>query len=133
MTNLEKLKKLVQYLTQKGGQLKGLTKILISLSILGVLFGSYVANYFTKDFDTAWTYYASVLIFSFMLLFISLRQEIKSVISNTFYRIVLYTLINNFIDRYFGVTDWSWNDYITISMIIIEFLIHKFKSKWVKH
>ena len=133
MTNLEKLKKLVQYLTQKGGQLKGLTKILISLSIFGVLFGSYVANYFTKDNDTAWTYYASVLIFSFMLLFVSLRQEIKSVISNTFYRIVLYTLINNFIDRYFGVTDWSWNDYITISMIIIEFLIHKFKSKWVKH
>jgi hypothetical protein len=133
MTNLEKLKKLVQYLTQKGGQLKGLTKILISLSIFGVLFGSYVANYFTKDNDTAWTYYASVLIFSFMLLFVSLRQEIKSVISNTFYRIVLYTLINNFIDRYFGVTDWSWNDYITISMIIMEFLIHKFKSKWVKH
>jgi hypothetical protein len=133
MTNLEKLKKLVQYLTQKGVQLKGLTKILISLSIFGVLFGSYVANYFTKDNDTAWTYYASVLIFSFMLLFVSLRQEIKSVISNTFYRIVLYTLINNFIDRYFGVTDWYWNDYITISMIIMEFLIHKFKSKWVKH
>lgn len=123
----------MQYLTQREEQLKCLNRLLILLSILGVLFGSYVVKYLTKDFDTAWTYYASILIFSFMILFISLREEIKSVISKTLYRIVLYTLINNFIDRYFGVTDWSWNDFITIGMILMEFLIHKFKSKWAKH
>jgi uncharacterized membrane protein YfcA len=125
---MTKLKKLVQYLTQREGQLKCLKKVLVLLSILGVLFGSYVAKYFTKDFDTAWTYYASVLIFSFMLLFISLRQEVKSVISKTLYRIVLYTLINNFIDRYFGVTTWSWNDYLTVTMILIEYLFYKLRN-----
>jgi hypothetical protein len=118
----------VQYLILKEEQLKDLNKILIALSVCGVLFGSYISNYFAKDSDTAWTYYASILIFSFWLLIISLRQELICLIGKTWFRVVLYIIANNFIDRCFGITTWSWNDYLTVTMILIEYLFYKLRN-----
>jgi hypothetical protein len=117
--------KLKQFLTLKEEQLKNLNKLLLLLSVCGVFFGNYVANYFGKDSDTCWVYYASILICSFLLLLIALKKEINNLIGGTWYKIIVYILINNFIDRYFGITGWSWNDYITIVAVVLEYLIYK--------
>jgi len=66
--------------------------------------------------------------FNFTLMFFSLRNEAKKLITNTGYRIVLYLLINYFIDSYFGLKDWSWNDFITVIIVIIELIYNKHKK-----
>jgi hypothetical protein len=39
--------------------------------------------------------------------------------------IAVALLINHFVDRYFGINGWSWNDSITII-----FIIYKAVKKW---
>lgn len=126
---MKKLLKVQQYLTLKGSQLKDLNKLLILISICGVLFGCYISNYFNKDANASWNFFASILIFSFWLLLIALRKELVNLIGKTWFRIALYIIGNNFIDRSFGITTWSWNDYLTVSTILIEYLIYKIKYK----
>ncbi len=58
--------------------------------------------------------------FNFTLIFFSLQMEVKKLITITGYRIILYLLINYFIDKYLGLIGWSWNDFITIALVIIE-------------
>jgi uncharacterized membrane protein YdcZ (DUF606 family) len=65
---------------------------------------------------------------AFLISIIALRDGVKSIIGNTLYVVIKNVLINNFIDRYFGYTDWSWNDFLTIAITLIELLIFKNKK-----
>ena len=58
--------------------------------------------------------------FNFTLMFFSLRSEAIKLITKTGYKIILYLLINFYIDKYFGLDSWSWNDFITLILIGIE-------------
>lgn len=88
---------------------------------------SYIANYKTTV-NEAWERWEFLMYFNFTLMFFSLRNEAKKLITNTGYRIVLYLLINYFIDSYFGLKDWSWNDFITVIIVIIELIYNKHKK-----
>lgn len=93
-----------------------------------MFFGSsYIANY-NSTVDEAWERWKYIIYFDFTLIFFSLRKEAKNLITNTGYRIVLYLLINYFIDRYFGLKDWSWNDFTTVAIIVLEFGYNKLKK-----
>ena len=39
----------------------------------------------------------------------------------------MYLLINYFIDKYFGLDSWSWNDYLTVVLIGIEAVVSTIK------
>lgn len=69
--------------------------------------------------------------FDFLLVIIALREGVKLLIGNTSYVVLKNLIINNFIDRYFGYNDWSWNDFLTIAITLIELLI--FKNENIKN
>jgi amino acid permease len=60
-------------------------------------------------------------------MFFSLRSEAIRLITKTGYKIILYLLINYFIDKYFGLDSWSWNDYLTVVLIGIEAVVSTIK------
>ena len=95
-------------------QLKDLNKVLLLVSLILFFISSNIANYISIDADSAWSNFALLLRFDFLLVIFALRTEVKNLIGGMWYRIIVYILINNFIDRYFGITDWSINDYLDV-------------------
>jgi hypothetical protein len=81
-----------------------------------------VANYNTTD-EEAWVRYTNFLVFNHLLIFVSLRDYIKKLISSYLYRITVYIIVNNFADRCFGIKDWSWNDTLTVVAIVVEYVV----------
>lgn len=114
-------------------QLKDLNKVLFLTSLILFFISSYLANYISIDADSAWNNFALILRFDFLLIFVSLRDGVKKFIGELFYRIIIYLLINNFIDKYFGNNTWSWNDCLTIFVTIIEYYIEYIKPKKLKY
>jgi hypothetical protein len=103
-----------------------LNKSIFILSVILALFSGDIANILYESYQIEpWLFTINLLRFDFLLMIFSLRLEVKKYIGSMWYKIIVYILINNFIDRYFGITGWSWNDYITIVAVIIEYLIHK--------
>jgi hypothetical protein len=95
---------------------------------------AYMANYIEDNFGyNSWKTGIDILRFNFLLIFISLRDGVKKLIGSLFYRILIYILINNFIDIYFGYTTWSWNDFLTVFVTIIEYCIEYRKHKKLQH
>jgi len=113
--------------TQKADLQLDLSRLLLIVCCLLFFSSSYIANYNTT-IDEAWKRWNFLMYFNFTLMFFSLRNEAKKLITNTGYRIVLYLLINYFIDSYFGLKDWSWNDFITVIIVIIELIYNKHKK-----
>lgn len=126
----------MQYLIQKVLQLKDLDRLLCIVSLLLFFSSSYIANYYSVSANTAWKNFAIILRFDFLLILVSLRTEVKKLIGNTWYKIAIYTIINNFIDRYFDIIVWSWNDYLTVIGVLFELLVSyvfkKFNIKSIK-
>ena len=77
-----------------------------------------------------WLFTINLFRFNFLMLIYTLRIEVKKLIGSMLYRVVVYVLINNFIDRFFGIEGWSWNDYITIMVVVLDFVLQKYIKKW---
>jgi hypothetical protein len=65
----------------------------------------------------------------FTLIVFALRSEIKSLVNEIGFKIIFYSLLNYFIDEYYGFSGWSWNDYLTIIMISLEAIFCFFIQK----
>ena len=121
-------KKLQDFLTLKEPQRFALNRSLLFLSVILYVTSSLIANYGTTV-NEAWWRFKFILMFDFMLILFALRKEVIKLVSIYGYRIMLYSLINYFIDSYFGEKGWSWNDFLTIALILLEVLILKFRKK----
>lgn len=82
-----------------------------------------------ENVDDKWFVYQCLLMFSFILILSALRKEAIRLFSIYGYRIMMYGLINFYIDTYCGVQEWSWNDYLTAILIGIEALIATLKKR----
>ena len=121
-----------QFLTLTEPQQKDLNRILLIISIILFFSGSYIANYLGKNADEAWSNFALILRFIFLIIIISLRQEVKKLIGKIGYRIIVYIILNNFIDRYFGIEEWSLNDTLTIIALGLEYLTYNLRKNLTK-
>lgn len=102
------------------------TNFVLIIGIILALFSANIANIIYEKYQIEpWLFTINLLRFDFLLIIFALRTEVKKLISPLWYRIIVYILINNNVDRFFGITDWSWNDYLTIGIILLEYLIHK--------
>lgn len=102
--------------------------LLLLVSVLIFLFVKNISDYFFYNYDiNAYDLALDLYRFAFLLAIIALREGVKLIIGNTLYVVLKNVLINNFVDRYFGYTDWSWNDFLTIAITLIELLIIKNK------
>lgn len=72
-----------------------------------------------------WVSALNIYRFSFLLIFFVARKTIIENIGNILYRLIIYILINHFIDRYFELNTWSFNDGLTLIAIIIEYIAYK--------
>lgn len=117
--------------TQKERQQFVLNKALLSLACLLFFFASYIANYHAT-INEAWANWKYIIYFSFILMFFSLRNEVLRLLTPLGYRVVIYLLINYFIDEYLGLKSWSWNDFVTITILIIEFIIKYYANNTYK-
>lgn len=117
----------IQFLIQKVSPLKDLlNKLLLSISVLLILFSAYITNYMYDEFNiNNWVSALNIYRFSFLLIFFVARKTIIENIGNILYRLIIYILINHFIDRYFELNTWSFNDGLTLIAIIIEYIAYK--------
>ena len=116
-------------LTQKEDLKEGLNRLLITLAIFTFFFGSYIANFGTTE-QEAWDMYLNILRFDYLLIILALRDSVKKLIKPLGYKVLVYLLINHFIDKYFGIKSWSWNDALTVVAIVLEYTFGKLKSKY---
>lgn len=92
-------------------------------------FAAEIANYKSDDANEAWMIFGSIQRVDFLLVIFALRIEVKRLISTIGYRVILYLLINHFIDRYLGYNTWSINDIFTIAGVLLEFFIYLYKKR----
>ncbi len=105
-----------------------LNRSLLLFSCLLFFGASYIANY-QATVNEAWKRWEYIIYTSFILMFFSLRIEAKKLLTNTGYKIVLYLLMNFFVDEYLGYDSWSWNDFVTVGFIVVELILNKFKNE----
>jgi len=110
--------------TQKVSLLNTLNKVMIIAACGSLFFASQIACYNTTP-DIAWIRFTNILVFDFLLIFVALRNEVIRLIGLHWFKLIAYILINHFIDRYFGLNGYSWNDFITIMLVILEFILYK--------
>jgi hypothetical protein len=122
---------LIQFRTLAHLHQKGkLDKILLIIAIISIFTTTYIADFLNYKYNIEpWRFSLNLYRFSYLILFISVREKIKKLIGTIGYRIIVYLLMNHFVDRYFGYTTWSWNDAITLSTIEIDTLVTYFKNK----
>ena len=130
MYNLRNKVRHLQTLSQS--HLKGeFHRAIFILCIILAFFSGDIANFLYEKYQIEpWLFTINLLRFDFLLMIFLLRVEVKKLIGPLLYRIVVYILINNFIDRYFGIIGWSWNDYITILVVVLDFVLQKYFKKW---
>lgn len=121
----------LQFLTQVGHRLKlNFNKILLSVGVILILFASYVADYLAvKTGKNSWVIGINIYRLDFLLILVALRDGIKKLISIVGYRVIVYLLINHFIDKYLGYDDWSYNDAITLATIELDVMLAFFKER----
>ena len=110
---------LVEFQTQKESQQNDLDKIGLVISVVLMLFSSEIANYNTTV-NEAWFVWKNINYFNYVIIFWALRKEVIKKIGKTGYKIVISLLINYFIDQYFELKGWSWNDFLTVILIGVE-------------
>ena len=110
---------LVEFQTQKEHLQNDLDKIGLVISVVLMLFSSEIANYNTTV-NEAWFVWKNINYFNYVIIFWALRKEVIKKIGKTGYKIVISLLINYFIDQYFELKGWSWNDFLTVILIGIE-------------
>ena len=115
---------LVEFQTQKENLQNDLDKIGLVISVVLMLFSSEIANYNTTV-DEAWFIWKNLNYFNYVIIFWALRKEVIKKIGKTGYKIVISLLVNYFIDQYFELKGWSWNDFLTVAFILIELVIQK--------
>jgi hypothetical protein len=89
-----------------------------------LFFASQIACYNTTP-DIAWLRFGHILIFDFLLIFVALRVEVIRLIGLHWFKLISYILINHFIDSAFGFDGYTWNDFITIMIVLLEFIIYE--------
>ena len=104
-TNWQRLK------TLKEHRKADLNRLLRIASVLIILFSGYLTGFIIDDTE-AWRMTLNLYRLSFLLLILTIDSKLKE--------IAVALLINHFIDRYFGINGWSWNDSITIIFIIFK-------------
>jgi hypothetical protein len=114
-----------EFPTQKERLLSVLSQISLLISIVLLLFSSQIVNYNTTV-DEAWFIWKNLNYFNYVIIFWALRKEVIEKIGETGYKIVVSLLVNYFIDQYFELKGWSWNDLITVGVIVVELI---FKNK----
>jgi hypothetical protein len=102
-----------------------LSRISLIISVLILLFSSTIANYNTTV-NEAWIIWKNLNYFNYVIIFWALHKEVIEKIGKTGYKIVVSLLVNYFIDQYFELKGWSWNDLITVGFIVVELI---FKNK----
>ena len=113
--------------TQKVRLRLALNRVLLVFSVLLYLNSQKIANYNTT-IDEAWFIWKIILMLVLTMLVFSLKSEVVKLVTALGYKIIIYTLINYFIDVYLNEKDWSLNDYLTVSIVVIEGLIFKYKK-----
>lgn len=77
----------------------------------------------------SWEIGINIYRLDFLLILIALQKEVKRLITIVGYRVITYLLINHFIDKYLGYTDWSYNDAVTLATIELDLMLAFFKEK----
>lgn len=113
--------------TQKERLLFALNRLLLIFAVVCFFFSSYIANYDTTV-NEAWLRWKFIMYLNFIIVYYSLRTEVKKILTTVGYKIVLYLLINFFIDKYFGFESWSLNDLFTLIFIVAEAIVKKYKK-----
>ena len=109
----------------------GLDSVLIVISILLLIKTANISDYLLDKYNIeSWKFSLNLTRLCYLLMLYALRIEVKKLIGSMLYRVVVYVLINNFIDRFFGIEGWSWNDYITIMVVVLDFVLQKYIKKW---
>ena len=101
-----------------------LDNILPYISVLLILFSGYIVE-LCNNIDQKWELMLGLYRLSFLLIVITLKNNINIYL----HKIIISLLLNDFIDRYYNIDYWSWNDTITILYIISILLFHKFLRK----
>ena len=109
---------------QKVSLLNTLNKVMIIGACASLFFASQIACYNTTP-DIAWIRFTNILVFDFLLIFVALRVEVIRLIGLHWFKLIAYILINHFIDRMFGLNGYSWNDFITIMLVLLEFILYE--------
>jgi hypothetical protein len=127
-----KLNQILRALCQilQKGQLKDRFKgLLIIVSFLSFFFAAEIANHYTSNIDYSWALLANIHRVVLLLFMVVLRKELRRFVGDILHRIMVYLLVNHFIDRYLGYNTWSWNDAITLIAIGVESSIFWIKRK----
>ena len=104
-----------------------LNRLLLLIAVVLYIFSTEIANYGTTV-NEAWFRWKNILMFDLTLIVFALRSEIKKLVTKVGFEIIIFILINYFIDQFFGLKGWSWNDYITIGLVVVDFLKYKLKK-----
>lgn len=105
-----------------------INRVLLILAVLLYVFSTDIANYNTTV-NEAWTLWKNILHFDFILVIFALRKEVAKLITKAGFKIILYILINYFIDEFLNNQSWSWNDFLTIFCIIAELIYSKYEKR----
>jgi hypothetical protein len=100
-------------------QQRVLDRFVLGLGVLIYLMSSKIGN-LQQDINDKWFVYQYLLMMSFILVLLSLRKEAINLFTIYGYRIMMYGLINFYIDTYCEIDSWSWNDFLTVILIGIE-------------
>lgn len=97
---------------------------MIIAACASLFFASQIACYNTTP-DIAWLRFGHILIFDFLLIFVALRNEVIRLIGLHWFKLIAYILINHFIDSALGFEGYTWNDFITIMLVLLEFILYE--------
>lgn len=106
-------------------------RVLLVIGVLLILFVKRITDYLYFNYNIdPWVLGMDLYRFSALLIIFALSNaSVQKLISATGFRIIFYLLINNFYDRYHGITDWSTNDTLTVIAVCIEGIIEIYKKK----
>lgn len=99
---------------------------LLLTGILLILFVKRITDdlYFIYNIEP-WALGMDLYRFATLLIIFALRNvSVTKLITAIGFRVIFYLLINNFYDRFYGITDWSTNDTITVLLIGVEAILH---------
>ena len=120
--------RLNQFQTLKASLKKTLDSILIITSFILILLCGSLSNYLFTEVEQRWEFTLNLYRLSLLLIIFACRESIIEKIDLFLYKILLYILLNHFVDRYFELNTWSFNDGLTLVAILFEYIIYKTKK-----
>jgi F0F1-type ATP synthase assembly protein I len=120
------MKLLTQLKTLRESHLEDLNKALriisVIISVLLMLFSGYLCDYvYALDDDSAWKLMLNLYRLAFLVLIFTIKNGFIK-------EIAIGLLINHYIDRFYGLKDWTLNDTITLIIIVIRTLVAIYKK-----